>query len=259
MVRRQAGVQGMASAVRSSAAEVVWMMRRDTLAWVCGAGEARERRWGAHIGGCRECVVFRAGSDVAVPRAVQWRDSRVHVRCGSTWAFGGVGGDGGSLALSARAYYRGGILNAAVLVCEASWHGDVYSYGATSHCRLLALHHAHVDPDHVALRAYAKTHTTTSGSVSPANAWASNCGSSSPSILAKALPLSLAKGGACKASHLSRSRPLSNSTQGAEVVPTLYGTGMRVLYAQPDAESGSAPSAPGGRMIPAGPRARLSR
>ncbi|KAJ7470101.1 hypothetical protein B0H11DRAFT_2237691 [Mycena galericulata] len=115
-----------------------------------------------------------------------------------------------------------------------------------------------MSPDEM-LRAYAKNHTTTSGSVSPANAGSSNRGSSSPSILAKALPLSLAKGGSSKASHLSKVSPLSNSTQGAEVVPSLHGTGMRVLYAQPDAESGSASAAPGGGMIPAGPRARLSR
>ncbi|KAJ7470079.1 hypothetical protein B0H11DRAFT_2237671 [Mycena galericulata] len=83
-----------------------------------------------------------------------------------------------------------------------------------------------MSPDEM-LRAYAKTHTTTSGSVSLANAGSSNRGSSSPSIVAKALLLSLVKGGAPKASHLSK---VSNSTQGAEVMSSLHGTGMRVLY-----------------------------
>ncbi|KAJ7081038.1 hypothetical protein C8R43DRAFT_343131 [Mycena crocata] len=59
--------------------------------------------------------------------------------------------------------------------------------------------------------------------------------------------------------------PLSGTTAGAQVVPTLAGTGMRVLYKQPEEDSGNAgigSSANVGNtssMIRAGPGARLSR
>ncbi|KAJ7645015.1 hypothetical protein B0H17DRAFT_1216129 [Mycena rosella] len=82
---------------------------------------------------------------------------------------------------------------------------------------------------------------------------------SSPSPLAKALPLRKAL--SRRSSKPQFVSPLSNSTTGAEVVSTLSGTGMRVLYAQP--EEGAAPSneagARGSGMIRAGPGARLSR
>jgi hypothetical protein len=53
---------------------------------------------------------------------------------------------------------------------------------------------------------------------------------------------------------------LSGTTGGAEVVPSLRGTGMRVLYKQPEDGAPSAGgNANGGNMIRAGPGARLSR
>ncbi|KAJ7194307.1 hypothetical protein GGX14DRAFT_476497 [Mycena pura] len=53
--------------------------------------------------------------------------------------------------------------------------------------------------------------------------------------------------------------PLSKTTTGAEVVPTLQNTGMRILYKQPDASARArAPSVAGG-LIRAGKGARLSK
>jgi hypothetical protein len=54
--------------------------------------------------------------------------------------------------------------------------------------------------------------------------------------------------------------PLSGTTAGTEVVPSLRGTGMRVLYKQPeDGVPSAGGNANGGNMIRAGPGARLSR
>ncbi|KAJ6534893.1 hypothetical protein B0H19DRAFT_1271571 [Mycena capillaripes] len=63
------------------------------------------------------------------------------------------------------------------------------------------------------------------------------------------------------AKHASTSgtpSPLSHTTAGAEVVSSIKGTGMRVLYKQPD-ETANANGSAGGGMIRAGPGARLSR
>jgi len=63
------------------------------------------------------------------------------------------------------------------------------------------------------------------------------------------------------AKHASTSgtpSPLSHTTAGAEVVSSIKGTGMRVLYKQPD-EAANANGSAGGGMIRAGPGARLSR
>ncbi|KAJ6600467.1 hypothetical protein DFH09DRAFT_1070259 [Mycena vulgaris] len=120
------------------------------------------------------------------------------------------------------------------------------------------------------LRAYAATHTDSSSSSSASGSPAL---SSSPlSTAAKPLALlkhkisslkgagsSILKGGISgKGGKPKFVSPLSNSTAGAEVVPTYNGTGMRVLYAQPEEGRDSA-SVAGSGMIRAGPEARLSR
>ncbi|KAJ6600488.1 hypothetical protein DFH09DRAFT_595930 [Mycena vulgaris] len=120
------------------------------------------------------------------------------------------------------------------------------------------------------LRAYAATHTDSSSSSSASGSPAL---SSSPlPTAAKPLALlkhktsslkgagsSILKGGISgKGGKPKFVSPLSNSTAGAEVVPTYNGTGMRVLYAQPE-EGGDAASVAGSGMIRAGPGARLSR
>jgi hypothetical protein len=54
--------------------------------------------------------------------------------------------------------------------------------------------------------------------------------------------------------------PLSGTTAGAAVVPSLRSTDMRVLYKQPEDDAPSAGgNADGGNMIRAGPGARWSR
>ncbi|KAJ7451086.1 hypothetical protein FB451DRAFT_1051600 [Mycena latifolia] len=100
-----------------------------------------------------------------------------------------------------------------------------------------------MSPDDM-LRAYAATHTATG----------------SPIMATKPLA-PLGRSITRKTSKPTFVSPLSNSTAGAEVVSTYTGTGMRVLYAQPEEGAGgeSAAGARGSGMIRAGPGARLSR
>ncbi|KAJ7641836.1 hypothetical protein FB45DRAFT_737774 [Roridomyces roridus] len=115
-----------------------------------------------------------------------------------------------------------------------------------------------MSPDEM-LRAYARTQPAAPSSDSGSS------GRSSPSILSKALPLAL-KSRTRASTHsnigkspLAKVSPLSNSSHGAQVVPSLHGTGMRVLYDQGTGASASAGDAEKGKVIPAGPNARLSR
>ncbi|KAJ7076734.1 hypothetical protein B0H15DRAFT_790285, partial [Mycena belliarum] len=109
-----------------------------------------------------------------------------------------------------------------------------------------------MSPDEM-LRAYATNHTGPS---------APSSGRSSPAPATKPLSV-LSRAITRKSSKQHFVSPLSNSTTGAEVVSTISGSGMRVLYAQPEtgeADASARTSASSGAgMIRAGPGARLSR